>query len=538
MTMHLLRRPVVWIAAATAALVAIGRRNNARTRDAADAAPRALQAPVAVTLRLPASLAGRPINRLLLGNNVEWVDRGNGVLRRDAESSREAVVPAGQYEPSLAGTIGELRPTVLRYPGGSHADLYHFRTGLGDATSRGENEHFFTRRRQRVVFGTAEFLALCQRLGAEPLVTVNVATGTPQEAGDWVRTVNVEGLRGPDGTALPKVRYWEVGNEPYLREAQHRELGVEPEEFARRADQTALVMRSQDRGIQLGFPLRNDQLGLAPAVHFPRFAERALRAARERYDFVSLHDAYLPFIWDNARVSDEDAFRATMAATRVVREDLDATRTLLARLKPDWPARFAITEYNSFFTIGGRRDANIASIGGALYVADLLMMLTGREDVFTAEYWSIAGNWNFGAMDDRGRPRPAYHVLLAFDRVLRGRQLDVTADAPTFASPRVGAVPAYRDTPLVSAVATVEGDVVRLLVLNKSLDQPVQLAVQGPSRRVAGVTVRELTGRRLFDDREGRDLRWVDRPASGSAFPVALTVAPHALEWVEVRLGR
>ena len=39
-------------------------------------------------------------------------------------------------------------------------------------------------------FGTDEFIALCRTMGWTPMLTVNLGTGTPEEARDWVEYCN------------------------------------------------------------------------------------------------------------------------------------------------------------------------------------------------------------------------------------------------------------------------------------------------------------------------------------------------------------
>ena len=39
-------------------------------------------------------------------------------------------------------------------------------------------------------FGTDEFLRFCKLIGAEPQIALNLGTGTPREAAEWVRYVN------------------------------------------------------------------------------------------------------------------------------------------------------------------------------------------------------------------------------------------------------------------------------------------------------------------------------------------------------------
>jgi alpha-N-arabinofuranosidase len=46
-------------------------------------------------------------------------------------------------------------------------------------------------------FGTDEFVKLCRRMGWMPMLTVNLGTGTPEEARNWVEYCNC-----PAGTSF------------------------------------------------------------------------------------------------------------------------------------------------------------------------------------------------------------------------------------------------------------------------------------------------------------------------------------------------
>ncbi|WP_330328913.1 LPXTG cell wall anchor domain-containing protein [Streptomyces sp. NBC_00536] len=85
----------------------------------------------------------------------------------------------------------------LRYPGGSGADDYHWKThtsgdGKGWIPSNTDFDHF---------------MATAKTVGAQPILTANYGSGTPQEAADWVKYANVDKGYG--------VKYWEIGNEVY-----------------------------------------------------------------------------------------------------------------------------------------------------------------------------------------------------------------------------------------------------------------------------------------------------------------------------------
>ncbi len=71
-------------------------------------------------------------------------------------------------------------------------------------------------------FGTHEFLNLCERLGIEPYVCLNVGSGSVQEAMEWVEYMTSDAqspmanLRRANGRDKPwKVRYVAVGNESW-----------------------------------------------------------------------------------------------------------------------------------------------------------------------------------------------------------------------------------------------------------------------------------------------------------------------------------
>ena len=81
-----------------------------------------------------------------------------------------------------------LKPPLLRWPGGCYADTYHWRQGVGPRNQRpvGYNENFGTYQPDGHGFGTDEFLRLCQAVGAEPWINVNMLSGSVTESLDWM----------------------------------------------------------------------------------------------------------------------------------------------------------------------------------------------------------------------------------------------------------------------------------------------------------------------------------------------------------------
>src|SRR4051794_38888536 len=84
---------------------------------------------------------------------------------------------------------------MIRYPGGSYGDIYHWKDNTAPGGYVAPNTDFDT------------FMASVRRVGGQPMIIANYGTGTPEEAADWVRYANVTKGYG--------ARYWTIGNENY-----------------------------------------------------------------------------------------------------------------------------------------------------------------------------------------------------------------------------------------------------------------------------------------------------------------------------------
>ena len=82
--------------------------------------------------------------------------------------------------------LKEIGVGAMRWPGGCCADHYHFKNGIGkERFNRIHPIHDKANPVWRHDFGTDEFLRFCDLVGADPILTVNTATGTPEEFVDW-----------------------------------------------------------------------------------------------------------------------------------------------------------------------------------------------------------------------------------------------------------------------------------------------------------------------------------------------------------------
>jgi alpha-L-arabinofuranosidase len=120
--------------------------------------------------------------------------------------------------------LKDMKVPVLRWPGGCFADMYHWKDAVGPKNERKPIENItWGNIREDNSFGTTEFLNLCELLGAEPYLAVNMNSGTVQEAVDWVQYANhanstsyLTDMREKNGRSTPwHVKYWGIGNESW-----------------------------------------------------------------------------------------------------------------------------------------------------------------------------------------------------------------------------------------------------------------------------------------------------------------------------------
>lgn len=163
-------------------------------------------------------LAGK-VNENIYGQFIELVlncidggvyDPGNPLS--DEQGIRKDVVEKAK----------ELAPPILRFPGGTVMCQYHWEDAIGPKEERIRRKNLIWGGELDPSFGTAEFVMFCRKIGAEPMICVNMASGTPEEAGNWVEYCNGTGntyyanLRRAHGYEEPFcVKYWCIGNESY-----------------------------------------------------------------------------------------------------------------------------------------------------------------------------------------------------------------------------------------------------------------------------------------------------------------------------------
>src|SRR5438034_11706051 len=86
----------------------------------------------------------------------------------------------------IVEALKKIEIPVLRWPGGCFADEYHWRDGIGPRAQRPRRTNTSWGGIETNAFGLHEFMDFAELIGAQPYVSVNVGSGTPQEMMDWL----------------------------------------------------------------------------------------------------------------------------------------------------------------------------------------------------------------------------------------------------------------------------------------------------------------------------------------------------------------
>jgi alpha-N-arabinofuranosidase len=160
-----------------------------------------------VQLSVDASRSGSKIDRNIFGQFAEHL--GHGVYE-GVWVGRDSKIPNTRgIRNDVVAALKALKVPNVRWPGGCFADEYHWRKGVGPKRDVTLNPNWGGVKEPNT-FGTHEFMDFLGQIGSEAFVSVNVGSGTPQEAADWL-----EYLTAAQPTALAKERAANGRAEPY-----------------------------------------------------------------------------------------------------------------------------------------------------------------------------------------------------------------------------------------------------------------------------------------------------------------------------------
>src|SRR4051794_8268437 len=193
------------------------------------------------------------------------------------------------FRRDVQAALREMRLSILRYPGGNMLSGYEWRDGVGPQEQRPRRRELAWQSLETNQFGTDEFVAYCRALGIEPMLGVNLGTGTIADAAALVEYCNAPvgtryaDWRAANGHAEPHgIRYWCLGNE---MDGPWQIGGLTADEYARKAHEAAKMMRWQDPGVKL-IACGSSNTTMPT---YPEWDRVVLEHCWEQIDYLALH---------------------------------------------------------------------------------------------------------------------------------------------------------------------------------------------------------------------------------------------------------
>ena len=254
------------------------------------------------------------------------------------------------YRTDVVNAMKEVKIPVLRWPGGCFADTYHWKDGIGPKENRPSivNVHWGGVTEDNS-FGTHEFLDFCELIGTEPYLSINVGTGTVQEAAEWVEYVTssnespMTDLRKKNGREDPwNVKFWGIGNETWGCGGDMR-----PEYYADVYRHYASFVRGNDlQRIAVG-PSSDD-------YNWTRKFMEGMKGKNHMVQGLSLHHYTLPTgSWTGSKGSStdfgEDQWMSTMRRTYQVDELIRKHVAIMDEYDPQKKVYLAVDEWGTWY---------------------------------------------------------------------------------------------------------------------------------------------------------------------------------------------
>jgi alpha-N-arabinofuranosidase len=153
-----------------------------------------------VALSIDAQKPGAKIDRNLFGQFAEHL--GTGVYEGVWVGPGSSIPNTRGLRNDVVQALKALKVPNVRWPGGCFADEYHWRKGIGPADRRPATLNpNWGGVIEPNTFGVHEFMDFLDQIGSRAYLSINLGSGTQQEAADWL-----EYLTASQPTALAKER--------------------------------------------------------------------------------------------------------------------------------------------------------------------------------------------------------------------------------------------------------------------------------------------------------------------------------------------
>jgi alpha-L-arabinofuranosidase len=392
-----------------------------------------------------------------------------------------------------------MRYTALRYPGGNFASGYHWMDGIGPREKRPTVRDLAWQSLEPNQVGTDEFARLARRMEWQPMISVNLGSGTPEEARNWVEYCNspvgsfYADLRAANGSIEAyNFKLWCLGNE---MDGSWQIGHVPADQYAIRAQQAAKMMKYTDPTIELvACGSCTDELPT-----YMEWDRTVLEYLGPIADYISLH-RYV----GNLKNDSADFLAVTNAIDQQI-EEMDAVcRYVQARSRARKRSYLCFDEWNVWYR--ARQEEHITGRGlfaphlveeeynleDALVVAGFLNSFIRHADV--VKIANLAQVVNVIApiltRGDEMLLQTIYYPFVMYSQRRVGTSLRAIVKGPGYESPSYGYVK------YIDASAILGDGVLNTFLVNRDLTEEAQVVIEHPGGRLSAVESAEIvTGR-------------------------------------------
>lgn len=417
------------------------------------------------------------INPNIFGTNLEWFNEGGGLSSQDQD-----------LKAKLALLTKQQGVTVMRYPGGTLADFYHWQDGIGDINKRPKRHHPTDPGSSENGFGSPEFFQFLKTTNSHGLITVNAGTADAKEAADWVAYANQPNhpQRLNDGLIAPaNIQLWEIGNELYFPGNPGEQIiTTTPEEYSKRYLAFSRAMKAVDPSITT-IAIGTAKSHIGPDTQFQDWTEVLLKNAASEIDMIAVHNAYFPILYQYKQPPVESVYPALWASPEAVDRSLTTLEKLIGKYETTKKIGVAITEWGALFSFPNADKYwldHVKTMGSGVYVGRMLQVMMSHERVQLANYFKLSDRSFMGWINFNGEPKVPYWVFALYANNTGDTRLSATVASPTYSTTSIGIVAAENKVPEVTVVSSKDSKTGKVYInlVNRSMttSYPVHLDLQ------------------------------------------------------------
>ncbi len=310
----------------------------------------------ATHLSIDASKTGPTINRNLFGQFAE--DLGRGLYGGIWVGPDSPIPNTRGIRNDVVAALKDLKVPNVRWPGGCFADQYHWRKGVGPADKRPATVNSaWGDVVDTNAFGTDEFMDFIHQINSSAYISLNVGSGTPQEAAEWV-----EYMTAAQSTALAKERAANGHPEPY----KIGFLGLGNESWdcggAMSPDYYVSLMKVYSRFVPNLNPAQRDhdemqRIAVGPGTDTTEWTEAVMKAwQRHTWSWningLSVHWYTVPTGWPPSMPSTSfglDDYAKSMKSTLFMNDLLRKQEAVMDKYDPEKKVALVVDEWGAWY---------------------------------------------------------------------------------------------------------------------------------------------------------------------------------------------